>query len=138
MGIIYHNTDLNHAGFSLDRSSTDLCVGVGEVGSEEEKECFLNQRKIFIWDNRDFNVEPEIVVKYVENLVLFMRDTEMGKLCKEVNDRLDERFVLYNIWCREEDEATLSVNHYYQSNPPPNEDSKYGLGKRKRKKMAAE
>ena len=137
LGIIYHNTDLNHAGFSLNRSSTDLCVGVGDVGSEDEKECFLKQRKIFIWDNRDFSVEPEVVIQYVENLVLFMRDDEMGKLCSEVTDRLDERFVLYNVWCREGEETPLSVKHYYQSNPPPNEDVKYGLGKRERKKISA-
>lgn len=139
LGIIFHNTDLNHAGFSLDRTSTDLCVGVGEVGSEEEKECFLDQRKIFIWDNRDFNVEPEVIIKYIEKLVLFMRDDEMGKLCGEVKDRLDERFVLYNVWCADEgeEESTLSVSHYYTDNAPPSEGKHYGLGKRKRRKKAS-
>eukprot|EP00985_Skeletonema_marinoi_P028682 scaffold25693_cov229-Skeletonema_marinoi.AAC.2 len=137
LGIIYHNTDLNHAGYSLDRSSTDLCVGVGEVGSEEEKDCFLGQRKIFIWDNRDFNVEPEVIIQYIEKLVLFMRDDEMGKLCAEVKDRLDERFVLYNVWCAdEEEESTLSVSHYYAEAGPTAEGEQYGMGRRKKLKMA--
>ena len=138
LGIIYHNTDLNHAGYSLDRSSTDLCVGVGEVGSEEEKDCFLGQRKIFIWDNRDFNVEPEVIIQYIEKLVLFMRDDEMGKLCAEVKDRLDERFVLYNVWCadEEEEESTLSVSHYYAEAGPTAEGEQYGMGRRKKLKMA--
>ena len=137
LGIIYHNTDLNHAGYSLDRTSTDLCVGVGEVGSEEEKDCFLGQRKIFIWDNRDFNVEPEVIIQYIEKLVLFMRDDEMGKLCSEVKDRLDERFVLYNVWCveeEEEDESTLSVNHFYAETGPKGEKQEYGTGKGRRRK----
>jgi len=137
LGIIYHNTDLNHAGYSLDRSSTDLCVGVGEVGSEEEKDCFLGQRKIFIWDNRDFNVEPEVIIQYIEKLVLFMRDDEMGKLCAEVKDRLDERFVLYNIWCAdEEEESILAVSHYYAEAGPTAEGEQYGMGRRKKLKMA--
>ena len=134
LGVIYHNTDLNHAGYSLDRTSTDLCVGVGEVGSEEEKECFLSRRKIFIWDNRDFNVDPKVVIQYIENLVLFMRDDEMGKQCAEVKGRLDDRFVLYNVWCAEEEESTLSVSHYYAETGPQAEGEQYGMGKRKRRK----
>lgn len=146
LGIIYHNTDLNHAGFSLDRTSTDLCVGVGDVGSEEEKECFLDRerRKMFIWDNRDFNVEPEVILTYVEKLVLFMRDDEMGKLCGQVKDRLDERFVLYNVWCaedegegEEESSASLSVSHYYTDKAPPSEGEHNGLGERKRHEQAS-
>ena len=133
MGINYHNTDLNHAGYSLDRSSTDLCVGVGEVGSEEEKKCFLNRRKIFIWDNRDFNVEPEVIIQYLEKLVLFMRDDDMGTVCSEVKDRLDDRFVLYNVWCADEGESTLSVSHYYAGGSEEDK-SNFGLGKRERRR----
>jgi len=76
-----------------------------------------------------------VIIKYIEKLVLFMRDDEMGKVCAEVKDRLDERFVLYNVWCAEEEEqSTLSVNHYYTKTPPPSEGEQYGLGKRKKQK----
>lgn len=140
LGIIYHNSDLNHAGYSLDRTSTDLCVGVGEVGSEAEKNCFLKQRKMFTWDNRDFNVEPDVIIQYIEKLVLFMRDDEMGKLCSEVKDRLDERFVLYNIWCKKEvgEKTALSVSHYYAEKGLPNNGKEhYGLGRRNRRKASS-
>jgi hypothetical protein len=133
LGIIYHNTDLNHVGYSLDRTSTDLCVGVGEVGSEEEKECFLKRRKVFLWDNRDFNVEPDVVMQYIEKLVLFMRDDDLGILCKEVKDSLDDRFVLYNIWCKEGN-SILSVSHYYAEDSEE-EKRKFGLGKREKLKL---
>jgi hypothetical protein len=66
-----------------------------------------------------------------------MRDDEMGKLCTEVKDRLDERFVLYNVWCAdEEEESTLAVSHYYAEAGPTAEGEQYGMGRRKKLKMA--
>ncbi|KAL7532129.1 hypothetical protein ACHAWF_004017 [Thalassiosira exigua] len=96
LGVIFHNTDLNHAGYSLDRSSVPLCEGVGE---EALQTCFLKRRKHFIWENRDFNVDPEPMLRYLETFVLPGRRKD--KSCEELWDGLDdERFVLYNVWCR--------------------------------------
>ncbi|KAL9185607.1 hypothetical protein ACHAXT_003384 [Thalassiosira profunda] len=94
LGVIFHNTDLNHAGYSLDRSSVPLCEGVPE-GAEQT--CFMRQRKKFIWENRDFTVESAAVMHYIDQFVLFVRDKQ--RPCDELKHRLDERFVLYNVWC---------------------------------------
>eukprot|EP00571_Detonula_confervacea_P004960 CAMPEP_0172322110 /NCGR_PEP_ID=MMETSP1058-20130122/45032_1 /TAXON_ID=83371 /ORGANISM="Detonula confervacea, Strain CCMP 353" /LENGTH=811 /DNA_ID=CAMNT_0013037759 /DNA_START=151 /DNA_END=2583 /DNA_ORIENTATION=+ len=94
LGVIFHNTDLNHLGYSLDRSSVPLCEGVNE---EAEQLCFLKQRKKFIWENRDFMVESKAVLQYIEQFVLYGRDIE--RTCDELKDQLDGRFVMYNIWC---------------------------------------
>ena len=91
LGIIFHNTDLNHVGYSLDRSSVPLCEGVDE---EDLQRCFLKKRKNFIWENRDFTVESDVVLRYIEKFVLFGRDRQ--KTCEELKDQLDQRFVLYN------------------------------------------
>lgn len=94
LGVIFHNTDLNHAGYSLDRSSVPLCEDVDE---SEERTCFMRQRKKFIWENRNFNLASKAVLDYIKNVVLFGR--EKKRTCKEVKENLPQNFVLYNIWC---------------------------------------
>ena len=81
-------------GYSLGRSSVPLCEGVDE---EDLQRCFLKKRKNFIWENRDFTVESDVVLRYIEKFVLFGRDRQ--KTCEELKDQLDQRFVLYNVWC---------------------------------------
>merc|ERR1712086_170031 len=95
LGGIFHNTDLNHAGYSLDNSSVPLCEDVDEYA--ERRHCFLRQRKKFIWENRNFNVESKAVLDYIENVVLFGQEKE--RTCKEVKNNLPKNFVLYNVWC---------------------------------------
>lgn len=117
LGVIYHNTDLNHLGYSLGRASVPLCLGVGELGSKEEKECLTSKknREQFIWDSRDFNVDPAIILQYMEQF-LFLSDD--AKSCSKLGEALDEDFVLYNVWC-EADDATRkpTLKHYYDSSP---------------------
>jgi len=58
LGVIFHNTNLQHAflclssthtvGYLLNRSSVPMCEGVNE-GAEQQ--CFMKQRKKFIWEN---------------------------------------------------------------------------------------
>ena len=88
-GLLY-----SHLGFSLDRNSVPLCVGAEESVLQD---CFLSQRKRFIWENRDFNVDIEPMLQYIEQFVLFNRDKE--RQCDELKDRLDKKFVMYNVWC---------------------------------------
>lgn len=88
------HSDLNHVGYSLDRSSVPLCDGFAD---EELQKCFMRHRKKFIWENRDFLVEKEAVLRYIEKFVLFKRDE--ARACDELKTNLDDRFVLYNIWC---------------------------------------
>mmetsp|Transcript_28723 Transcript_28723/g.69143 ORF Transcript_28723/g.69143 Transcript_28723/m.69143 type:complete len:244 (+) Transcript_28723:233-964(+) len=94
LGVIFHNTNLQHVGYSLNRSSVPMCEGVNE-GAEQQ--CFMKQRKKFIWENRDFVVGAEPILKYIENFVLFGR--KKTRTCTELNERLDDRFVMYNVWC---------------------------------------
>lgn len=95
LGVIFHNTDLNHVGFSLNRTSVPLCLDA--VGEEDEKNCFLKQRKKFIWENRDFLVDSDAILQYIEKVVVFARDKLRS--CEEMVGQLDDRFVMYNIWC---------------------------------------
>ncbi|KAL7541964.1 hypothetical protein ACHAXR_011389 [Thalassiosira sp. AJA248-18] len=94
VGIMFHNTDLNHLGYSLDRSSVPLCEGVSE---KELQSCFMSKRKQFVWQNRDFVVESQAILQYIEHFVLFGREKERS--CEEMAEQLDMRFVMYNIWC---------------------------------------
>ena len=57
----------------------------------------MRNRKRFIWENRDFNVDVDPIIQYIDQFVVFGRDKE--RTCEEFKDQLDERFVLYNIWC---------------------------------------
>ncbi|EJK62878.1 hypothetical protein THAOC_16495 [Thalassiosira oceanica] len=97
LGIIFHNSDLNHLGYSLGRDSIPLCEKFGE-GSAEEEACFLGNRKRFIWENRDFAVDPGAVVYYVERFVLYHRARR--RTCDDLEIAIDGgRFVLYNVHC---------------------------------------
>ena len=100
LGIIFHNTDINHVGLSLTRESVPLCEGVAK---EEEEACFLRDRKKFIWDNRDFTVNADAILLYIEKFVLlynYNRETINNSLtCDELQYNLDDRFVMYNVWC---------------------------------------
>ena len=112
LGVIFHNTDLNHLGYSLDRDSVPLCDGVEEA---ELHTCFMKSRKKFIWENRDFNVEPRAVLKYVEKFVL--RNTqEKTQPCEEMEVGLGDRFVLYNVHCTRDGKKT-EVKHFYHDEP---------------------
>lgn len=121
LGIIFHNTDLYHLGFSLDRDSVPLCED--EVGSEEEKECFIskNNRMKFIWENRDFNVKSDTVIQFIEHSIL-----SHNYDCSNITGTLDAKFVQYNVWCQADDasddkksplDPTLKLRHFYDSMP---------------------
>ncbi|KAL7489659.1 hypothetical protein ACHAW6_015347 [Cyclotella cf. meneghiniana] len=122
LGIIFHNSDLNHVGYSLGRDSVPLCNGVGEVGSQEEKECFLKgkNRKAFIWESRDFVVKPDVIIQYIEQFLLRMQEEPLE--CNDVQKALDEQFVFYNVWCATTGSADdkispldpkLTLRHFY-------------------------
>jgi hypothetical protein len=101
LGIIFHNTDINHVGLSLNRESVPLCEG---VATEEEEACFLQDRKKFSWDNRDFTVNADAILMYIEKFVLLYNTREMlnnssSRTCDELRTTLDDRFVMYNVWC---------------------------------------
>ena len=133
LGIIFHNTDLNHLGYSLSRDSVPMCEGIGEVGSDEEKDCFMGkQNKMkFIWESRDFTVKIDIILQYIKRFVMSTTNK-----CSEMKNALDRRFVQYNVWCETDAAAddkksnfdpTLTLRHYYDYGSAP-------VKKRKKKK----
>ena len=107
----------SHVGYSLDRDSVPLCHG---VEGDRLQSCFMKKRKTFIWENRDFVVDSEAVLSYIQSFVMFGH--ERNRTCDEMEASLDKRFVLYNIWCinprqsnthRIQQDSTPSVLHSY-------------------------
>jgi len=119
LGVIFHNSDLNHFGYSLNRSSVLLCENVSQ---EEERDCFMSKKNEwkFQWDNRHFFVDVDVVIQFVKDFVLPMRKPCK---CKDLLDRQHDRIVLYNIWCEVEGagngasttaNSSSVVRHYYR------------------------
>jgi hypothetical protein len=107
LGIIFHNTDINHYGYSLNRSSVPLCEN---AKPDDEKDCFtsIQNRQMFAWANRDFIVDFNVVMQFVEKFVLHQNDR-----CTDM--MAETEFVLYNVWCNEETHnASLHVRHFYR------------------------
>lgn len=94
---MFHNTDLNHYGYRLNRTSVPLCEGVSN-SSELDKECLTSKANAdkFFWDKRDFKVDGNIIVEFISKFVLLRERT-----CKDLKDSAGD-FVLYNVWCRSE------------------------------------
>lgn len=105
MGVIFHNTDLNHYGYSLDRRSVPLCQ---DVSPEHDKKCLMSEdiKRKFAWSERDFIVDISVVIQFIKKFVL-------GKkvpVCKDLQAKAMEEFVLYNVWCRDDDEVGTGAN----------------------------
>ena len=105
LGEIFHETDLNHVGFPLDRSSAPVCEGLSNAN--ETLACFRKSENR--WDNRPFVAEPDIVIKAVRKFVL---PEASQLLCLDLLDSETE-YVLYNIICRESSDEEISPHHFY-------------------------
>lgn len=135
LGIIYHNTDLNHLGYPLNRDSVPLCQNVSntvmhnfsddssndadyhnEVETELEY-CFYDRTNedFFRWDARDFIVEIGMIDKFVNVFLPSNATTDHVQSCDEMRQRGEgNNFVLYNVWCRN-NSIDVSLQHYYQN-----------------------
>ena len=112
VGVMFHNTDLNHLGHSLDRDSVPLCKHVNKT---DETECFkakANRGRRFSWDRRNFEVEPDVVTKFISSMLI-----RNSTNCDDMKARSSENdFVLYNAYCSHGDENVhvFSTEHYYR------------------------
>jgi len=107
MGTIFHDTDLHHLGFVLDRGSVPLCNENRTWDEEQEKKCFQEHNNEFRWDRRNFNVRPSIITKFISSFLL-VNNTH----CDSIQTRASESgFVLYNTFCSRGNET--STEHYY-------------------------
>jgi len=72
----------------------------------------------FLQLKRDFVIDPKIVIGYLARFVLFWEQDDT-RFCDVLKDRLDDDYVLFNIWCSNiaaGGNATieaLSAMHYY-------------------------
>ncbi|KAL3804882.1 hypothetical protein HJC23_006654 [Cyclotella cryptica] len=106
LGIIFHNTDLNHYGYGLDRSSVPLCQGVSSA--KHDKECLTSEENMrkFDWSERDFIVDTRVVIQFVRKFVL----QKKVRICNDLEADAMGEFVLYNVWCRDDGNVGGGVN----------------------------
>lgn len=101
MGIMWHNTDINEAGFDLTRESVPLCQNVSEhlmhdfsqdknsikeinnmqkTGRTSELQYCLMTTHIneFKWDARNFTVGLDMIEKFVDTFLHFLVDASVG------------------------------------------------------------
>ncbi|EJK71288.1 hypothetical protein THAOC_07296 [Thalassiosira oceanica] len=121
LGVIFHNTELQHLGYPLGRKSVPLCLDVDPDDQEAERNCFMNETngniEKFRWDERDFNVRAEIVTDFISSFLLV---SELS--CSEMQARASsQNYVLYNAYCRESTtgKSRYQQKHYYQNGLPP-------------------
>lgn len=143
MGIMWHNTDINEAGYYLTRESVPLCLNKSDhvmhnfsldmklpnyyrikngANITELEYCLqVLHEKEFTWDSRDFNVGLDMIDNFVRTF--YFPYMEQGNftasnddfMCNEWRLRGESNgFVLYNLWCRDDD-GRLSAHHYYHN-----------------------
>ncbi|KAL7527308.1 hypothetical protein ACHAWF_002127 [Thalassiosira exigua] len=114
LGIIFHGTDLNHAGYPLDRESVPLCLHIDRSDKEEERRCLMNKTsgviEKFRWADRDFNVPLNVTTDFISSFLL--KDNDL--ICDNMETRAkNKRFVLYNALCKQNTNSTYGTRHYY-------------------------
>jgi hypothetical protein len=98
----------------LNRSSVPLCQN---ERPEQDKECltsYENKQK-FAWGDRDFVVDINVVIQFVEKFVLSSTPS-----CLTM--QMEKDFVLYNVWCNDNiteghstmNDTELHVRHFYR------------------------
>lgn len=136
LGLIYHNTELQHFGYQLERDSVPLCQNVSndvmhdfssdqDHSAREKNETELDyclttvNGNSFRWDKRDFTVRLDMVDKFVDTVYhsrIHSNDTveEDGlESCNILRSRGETNdMVMYNVWCQDED-GKEQVQHYY-------------------------
>lgn len=118
LGIIFHNTDLNHVGYALDRDSVPLCLHVDRSDETHERDCLMNttngMSKKFRWDIRDFAVRPKVIEDFISSFLLQEESTN-SMLCDDKQQRaVEKNFVFYNAYCRQDlNSREYHAEHYY-------------------------
>ena len=114
LGEIFHNTDINHYGYSLGRESTPLCLHVDVSDENGTRTCLTNSEneQKFNWNVRDFIVP----VNAIEDFLSTILQHGDNATCDEMKVKAKERnFVLYNAFCRQSaNETNFVTEHYYR------------------------
>ncbi|KAL9191444.1 hypothetical protein ACHAXT_001150 [Thalassiosira profunda] len=115
LGVIFHETALNHIGYPLGRDSVPLCLDVDPSDEELERRCLMNETsgviEKFRWADRDFNVPLKVIDDFIGSFLL----AENKTICDNMKRRADEKgFVLYNAFCqRNATQRRYEAEHYY-------------------------
>lgn len=115
LGEIFHNTDINHYGYSLGRESTPLCSHVDMLDEDGTRLCLTNEtnEEKFRWDIRDFIVP----VQAIESFIAIILQHGENATCEEMRTgAVEGNLVLYNAFCRKSaDQANFVTKHYYHN-----------------------
>jgi hypothetical protein len=132
LGVLYHNTDINHYGYALGRNSTPLCAHVNMHDENATKECLTNNadgtNEKFQWDVRNFTVPVHVIEDFLTLIILQqyhhvdIEDGNKNETTEGVTTCDDMRvgakvgnFVLYNAYCRQSvNESSFVTEHYYR------------------------
>jgi hypothetical protein len=138
LGVIYHNTDINHYGYALGRNSTPLCSHINMTDEDATKECLLNEydgtSQKFQWDVRDFIVPVHAIEDFLTLIIMQLQQQQYDHddikedgdknttvhediiTCDEMRIGAKERdFVLYNAYCRQNvNQSSFVTEHYYR------------------------
>jgi hypothetical protein len=112
LGVIFHNTDMNHYGYSLGRESTPICLEVDISDEKGTQACLTNREneQRFAWDTRDFIVS----IRVIEDFVWAVLRHVDNATCDEMSSEAERaNFVLYNAFCRETHKTTRFVTKQY-------------------------
>ena len=128
LGVIFHNTQLQHLGYPLGRKSVTLCLDVDPDDQEAERDCFMNKSngniEKFRVHDRDFNVRTEIVTDFISSFLLARSLT-----CDEMQARASsQNYVLYNAYCRESPGSKFRLKHYYHNVSAKSPTNKFAQG----------
>jgi hypothetical protein len=103
LGVLFTNTDLNHIGYQLGRTSAPYCP------DWHDKECWHNESTR--WDNRDFIVDFSLLEDLISRFVVMQSTT-----CDNYKVQAGDDYVLYNINCVDGSAGNQKVpKHYYKS-----------------------
>lgn len=101
LGIIFHNTDLQHFGFALSRDSAPYCL----ENSSNDLNCWQTKHP---WDGRDFELTSEALEMLVRRLLI-----HQPTRCSDLIQQIGNEIVPYNVVCDGED-GKRKPHHYYK------------------------
>ena len=82
---------------------------------ETELEYCLNEEDDFRWDYRNFNVELQMIDRFMGSFLLPHLANSTVPVCSYLREHGERHnLVLYNVWCREPgNSSSASLQHYY-------------------------
>jgi len=103
LGVLFDNTELNHAGYPLRREHAPYCY---EESKDDPLDCWRTWN--FPWDVRDFVLEPHTLANILNATMVGTFGT-----CQDYRDKVGDEMVLYNVNCAEDSNAPIVPHHFY-------------------------